>query len=289
VQNLRPAQAFALPPVIRLAIGNHRDPIRRRARRRPLLALGLGLAIAVGAPSLASGHGRPGSHGRQPGRRACPRLAGRSRAACTGPRRRRRRRVVCFASGASGRRVCRPRAARDGAALMRARVRSADPTAGCPDAQTMPFAANVLRVDMATVCLVNQLRVQHGLRPMRIDSDLVRAAQRHADDMVFEDYLEHTGPAGDTPLSRIRDSGYLSGSTQAYSVGENVAWGTLMLATPAAIVRAWSASPEHLANMLDPSYSDTAVWVDPQAPPTLAQGQAGATYDQEFGGLSTSP
>jgi uncharacterized protein YkwD len=171
---------------------------------------------------------------------------------------------------------------------MRARAHSADPIAGCADAQTVPSTANVLRMDVATVCLVNQLRVQHGLRPMRIDSDLMRAARRHTDDMVFEDYLEHTGPAGDTPLSRIQDSGYLNGSTPAYSIGENVAWGTLTLATPAAIVRAWSASPEHLANMLDPSYSDTAVWVDPQAPPALAQDQAGATYDQEFGGLGTS-
>jgi uncharacterized protein YkwD len=151
----------------------------------------------------------------------------------------------------------------------------------------MPAPDNVLRVDEATVCLVNQLRGQHGLRPLRIDSDLVSAAQRHADDMVFENYIEHTGPAGDTPLTRIRDSGYLNDSTVAYAIGENVAWGTLTLATPAAIVQAWEASPEHLANILSPAYADTAVGIDPQAPPALAEGQAGATYDQEFGGIAS--
>jgi uncharacterized protein YkwD len=43
------------------------------------------------------------------------------------------------------------------------------------------------------------------------------------------------------------------------------------------------ASPEHLANILDGDYRDTAIGVAPAAPPSLANGQPGAIYTQEFG------
>jgi uncharacterized protein YkwD len=68
-----------------------------------------------------------------------------------------------------------------------------------------------------------------------------------------------------------------------YTLGENIAWGTLSLATPSSIVAAWIASPEHLANILNGAYRDTAVGVAPAAPPSRAEGQRGAVYTQEFG------
>ena len=43
------------------------------------------------------------------------------------------------------------------------------------------------------------------------------------------------------------------------------------------------ASPEHIANILDASYRDTGLGVVAAAPASLAQGQSGATYSQEFG------
>src|SRR5438477_162532 len=68
-----------------------------------------------------------------------------------------------------------------------------------------------------------------------------------------------------------------------YVIGENLAWGTLNLATPEAIVAAWVASPGHLANILEAEYRDTGIGVVAQVPSSLSGGEPGATYAQEFG------
>jgi uncharacterized protein YkwD len=84
-------------------------------------------------------------------------------------------------------------------------------------------------------------------------------------------------------VTRIKADGYVPSPTDGYVIGENLAWGTLGLATPESIVQAWIASPGHLANILEGQYRQTGVAVVPAAPPSLADGQSGATYAQEFG------
>ena len=75
--------------------------------------------------------------------------------------------------------------------------------------------------------------------------------------MASEDYFEHVGPGGETPLMRMRATGYLSSSHDSYEVGENIGWGTLWEGTPRAVVAAWMASPPHRANILDARFHDT--------------------------------
>lgn len=147
----------------------------------------------------------------------------------------------------------------------------------------MPQPGNLDRIRAAVTCLVNQVRESHGESPLQPNAQLQAAAQSHSDDMAAEDYFEHVGPGGDTPLDRMRASGYVPSSSAGYTVGENIAWGTLSLATPKAIVAAWVQSPEHLANILDASFRDTAVGVSTHPPASLANGQEGALYTQDFG------
>ena len=66
-------------------------------------------------------------------------------------------------------------------------------------------------------------------------------------------------------------------------IGENLAWGTLSLATPRAIVAAWLASPGHLANILEARYLETGIGVSPAVPVLAERRRPGATYAQEFG------
>jgi uncharacterized protein YkwD len=101
--------------------------------------------------------------------------------------------------------------------------------------------------------------------------------------MLSLDYFDHVSPSGLTPVQRIRTTGYIPGSEVGYVIGENLAWGTLTLATPQAIVTAWIASPEHLANILEGKYVDTGIDIEPEVPESLAEGVAGALYTQEFG------
>lgn len=156
-------------------------------------------------------------------------------------------------------------------------------TTPCQNTGLMPEAGNLEQVEAATLCLVNQERARHNELPLQFNAQLEQAAQLHSEEMVGEDYFAHVAPDGETPLQRVQSSGYIPNSQVGYTLGENIAWGTLYLATPSSIVAAWVASPEHLANVLNGDYRDTAVGVAPAAPPSLAEGEPGAVYTQEFG------
>jgi uncharacterized protein YkwD len=160
--------------------------------------------------------------------------------------------------------------------------------APCPNANLTPQAANIGQVRAAVLCLINQERERHGEGALQTNAKLTRAAEGHSQDMARADYFSHTSPNGETPLDRMRASGYISDPQAGYMVGENIAWGTLWLATPQAIVEAWMASPGHRANILDASYRETGVGVAPHPPASLAEGQAGAIYTQDFGAVITA-
>lgn len=153
----------------------------------------------------------------------------------------------------------------------------------CQNTELTPQEDNLQAVTAATFCLVNQERARHDEMPLRLNPDLEEAAEAHSREMVSLDYFAHVAPDGLTPLERVRDTGYVPSPEDGYTIGENIAWGTLELSTPKAIVAAWIASPEHLANILEADYRDSAIGVDPNVPAALANGQHGAVYTQEFG------
>jgi uncharacterized protein YkwD len=155
--------------------------------------------------------------------------------------------------------------------------------AGCPGAAVRPSATNAGAVRAAVLCLVNRERAAHGERPLRGNAHLERAAQGHTESMAFENYFEHDSPGGQTPLARMRAAGYIYSSRLGYEVGENIGWGTLWLASPRAIVSAWMASAGHRANILDARFRETAIGVSSQLPSSLAHGQPGGLYTQDFG------
>ncbi|HEY3959142.1 MAG TPA: CAP domain-containing protein [Solirubrobacteraceae bacterium] len=153
----------------------------------------------------------------------------------------------------------------------------------CQNTELTPEAGNLEQIRAATLCLVNQERARDGELPLKISSKLEQAAQSHTEAMVREDYFAHVAPNGETPVDRIQATGYIPNAEAGYTLGENIAWGTLELATPAAIVAAWIASPEHLENILTGAYAETAIGVTAAVPASLANGQTGAVYGQIFG------
>jgi uncharacterized protein YkwD len=182
-----------------------------------------------------------------------------------------------FAALALSLAICATTSVALGAALAAGPRHRASTARACPHASLMPTAH-----DLA----LNRERVAHGERPLRTNARLQRAAQEHTHSMAFDDYFEHVGaggPGGGTPLTRLRAVGYISSSRSDYEIGENIAWGTLWLATPSAIVGSWMRSPGHRANVLDPRYRETGIGVCAHPPASLAQGQPGAIYTQDFG------
>jgi uncharacterized protein YkwD len=153
----------------------------------------------------------------------------------------------------------------------------------CPNTQLRPSRRDLALIRTATLCLVNRERLSHGMAALAPNTRLETAAQGHSADMAAGDYFEHDGRHGDTPLSRMRASGYIFSSRIGYSVGENIAWATLGLCTPNAIVASWMASPGHRANILDATFRETGIGVSPHPLASLAHGQSGAIYTQDFG------
>lgn len=172
---------------------------------------------------------------------------------------------------------------RSGALLHRKRRTSAAGVSQCPDANLMPSDANLEPIRAAVLCLVNRERSAHGLNALAPNARLQQAAQSHTESMAFGNYFEHVGPGGDTPVERMRAAGYIYSSRLGYEVAENLAWGTLWLGSPRAVVASWMASPPHRANILDPRLRDSGIGVSAHVPSSFSRGQAGGIYTQDFG------
>jgi uncharacterized protein YkwD len=151
--------------------------------------------------------------------------------------------------------------------------------AHCANTHVMPTRSNLRIVRAALLCLHNQVRAQHGLPALKANGKLVKAAISHSANMVRRRYFDHTEPNGRTFVSRILGAGYV-GHRQGWALGENIAWGTGRLATPAAIMSAWMKSPGHRANILQRSYREIGIGIK-LGVPTAAN--SGATFTVDFG------
>jgi uncharacterized protein YkwD len=197
------------------------------------------------------------------------------------PRKEQRLRRRCRAAQRAARATARRR--QRAASLARASIIASVLATPCQNAQLMPEPANLELVGNAVFCLVNRVRAENGETPLIRNSRLDAAAEGHGAEMISADYFEHVSPTGETPVDRIRETGYIPGPQDGYVIGENLAWGTLSLATPQAIVEAWVASPKHFANIREGQYRETGIGVVPTVPAALSGGEPGATYSQEFG------
>ena len=151
---------------------------------------------------------------------------------------------------------------------------------GCAHASAAPAQAGIAAVRSSTLCLLNIERSRRGLRPLKANRKLRRAAARHARDMDARNYFNHNSLGGSSFVDRIRRAGYLRGA-RSWVVGENLAWGTSTLASPRSIMRAWMNSPGHRANILNRRFKEIGVGISLGAP----QGghSNGATYATSFG------
>ncbi|MFF1921801.1 sigma-70 family RNA polymerase sigma factor [Streptomyces sp. NPDC058221] len=131
-----------------------------------------------------------------------------------------------------------------------------------PAAQPVPVSTAA-----QVVALVNKERQAAGCGPLKEDTQLTDAAQRHSDDMSARDFFEHTNPDGADPGQRVTDAGY-----RWSTYGENIARGQQ---TPASVMESWMNSPGHRANILNCDFKDIGVGIH--------QGPGGPWWTQDFG------
>jgi uncharacterized protein YkwD len=130
----------------------------------------------------------------------------------------------------------------------------------CESAEARPAQVSEQVVVRSTLCLLNAERRRHGLRSLRLNQRLSRAARRHSEDMARHRYFDHNSRNGSSFVDRIRRTGYLNGARR-WKVAENIAWGTNWLASPRAIMKAWMNSPGHRANILEGGYREIGIGV----------------------------
>ena len=145
----------------------------------------------------------------------------------------------------------------------------------CRHAAEVPLSVTQAR--SATLCLLNVQRADHGLAPLREENHLQRAAVTYSHAMVRQRFFDHVAPNGSTLQQRIAQAGYRGWST----IGENLAWGSGRLATPASIVDGWMHSPGHRANILDGTFDQIGVGIASGAPMSGIGGSA-AVYTTDF-------
>lgn len=170
--------------------------------------------------------------------------------------------------------------------LLAAFTLSASPAhaANCAAADLLPAVASVPAAKSATLCLLNDARATRGLAPLSGERTLDAAAHDYSQAMVQQRFFGHVSPGGQTINARL--AGYVA-SARRWAIGENLAWGEGTLATPAAIVRGWMASPSHRDNILNGAFDEIGIGIVGGTPkgglPALT-----ATYTTEFGSRTTS-
>ena len=127
---------------------------------------------------------------------------------------------------------------------------TATSTMGAPIAPAAPTVP-ATPVDTSFVGMLNNVRANNGAGAVTYDARLGRAAQVHANDMLANGRLTHTGSDGTDAGQRIAREGY-----DWITWGENIARGQ---SDEEAVLTAWVNSPDHQENNVNPAFEDFAL------------------------------
>lgn len=111
--------------------------------------------------------------------------------------------------------------------------------------------SSVLSYEQEVIRLVNEIRVQNGLKELTYNWELGRVARYKSQDMKDNGYFSHTSPVYGSPFQMMKSFGITY-----RSAGENIAKGQR---TPQLVVDAWMNSSGHRANILNASFTHIGV------------------------------
>lgn len=103
------------------------------------------------------------------------------------------------------------------------------------------------------VNLINQSRTAQNLSTLSVNQKLNQAAGLKAQDMIVNNYFDHTSPSGISPWHWFSQAGY-----SFVWAGENLA---IHFTDTNAVFDAWMASSGHRDNILNPNFKDIGVAV----------------------------
>ncbi|WP_085506908.1 CAP domain-containing protein [Thalassobacillus devorans] len=113
---------------------------------------------------------------------------------------------------------------------------------------------NVNDIQQQVVDLTNQEREKNGLKPLKIDTEVMEVAQEKSEDMAENDYFSHNSPTYGSPFDMMKDFG-----VDYQRAAENIAAGQQ---TPESVVEGWMNSPGHRKNILNGQLTHIGVGYD---------------------------
>jgi uncharacterized protein YkwD len=156
----------------------------------------------------------------------------------------------------------------------------------CPDADLPSAQLTLGEFDLSTFCLINADRAANGVRELRPNPLLHRAAWHYTNALLRGRFFSHHGdfagnPGASTPVRRARAIGYVRPG-YVWIVGEDLHWSTPETSSPGQIVQAWMDSAVHRMYLLKPRFDELGVAGAPGTPidPNLPDG---ITVAAEFG------
>lgn len=149
------------------------------------------------------------------------------------------------------------------AACLLALSASTEPAAaaGCNGAGAQASSASAGKLRAALLCVVNRKRTANGLRALKVDRKLKKAAGRHARDMLRHGYFAHQRAGGPDLTDRLRRAGF-----RGAAWGETIAYGCGSSGSPRATLRLWMNSPPHRSIILSGTYGRGGIGVTTSAP-----------------------
>lgn len=111
--------------------------------------------------------------------------------------------------------------------------------------------ASITAFEQEVIRLVNEIRLQNGLKALSHHWELSRVARIKSQDMRDNKYFAHNSPVYGTPFQMIQNFGI-----SYRSAGENIARG---YSTAQAVVNGWMNSSGHRANILNANYTHIGV------------------------------
>jgi uncharacterized protein YkwD len=141
---------------------------------------------------------------------------------------------------------------------------------GSNETVKLPFKDNspAVRPDLEAqmLALVNQERIQRGLRPLQPDPEMTAVARAHSRDMFARGYFAHFTPEGRSPFDRMN-----AAHVQYQTAGENLALAHSLSIAHNGLMN----SPGHRANILNPAFGRLGIGI-------LDGGFYGLMVSQEF-------
>ena len=113
-------------------------------------------------------------------------------------------------------------------------------------------ATRLSALESGLLAQINEVRRAHGLAPLALSSSLTAAARQHSSEMGRDGYFAHESFDHSAFWKRVQRY-YAARGWHSWSVGENLLWSAPTVG-PGQALTMWMNSPEHRANLLNPSW-----------------------------------